>query len=205
MKLAMAIDVSKCIGCKACAVACKSNNNLPNGVWWNRVDMNEGQDAEAAVGTYPDSLSIGFVPTTCQHCDYAPCIAACESGATQKLDDGTVIIDPELCIGCQSCIAACPYQVRTYIENAPEYQTDFALGDADAPAHIEGKTEKCDFCAHRRARNAVPACMELCLARCRVWGDLEDPQSEISKLIAGKETFALMEDEGTSPSTLYIK
>ena len=205
MKLAMAIDVGKCIGCKACVVACKSNNNLPNEVWWSRVDMNEGQDAEAATGTYPDNLSLGFVPTTCQHCDVAPCIEACPSGATQKLENGTVIIDPELCVGAQACIEACPYNVRVFLGSEPEYQTEFPLGDEDAPVHEMGKTGKCDFCAHRLARGAEPACMELCLARCRVWGDLEDPQSAISQFIAGKEVFSLLEGEGTSPSTIYIR
>ncbi|MDR1359064.1 MAG: 4Fe-4S dicluster domain-containing protein [Coriobacteriales bacterium] len=205
MKLAMAIDVSKCIGCKACAVACKSNNNLPNGIWWNRVDMNNGQDSEAATGTYPGDLSLGFVPTACQQCDKPACVEVCPVGATWKETDGIVVIDAEICNGCELCLAACPYNARSFNYEEPEYQTDFPLGDEDAPAHVALTAEKCDLCAHRRARDAEPACMELCLARCRVWGDLEDPQSEISEFIAGKQTFSLLEDRGTYPSTLYIR
>jgi molybdopterin-containing oxidoreductase family iron-sulfur binding subunit len=202
----MAIDITKCIGCRACAVACKSNNNLPNGMWWNRVVTVGGEEVDTASGTYPDDLTLGYTPISCQHCDEPPCVEVCPAEATWKDEEtGIVVIDAEKCIGCKLCIDICPYSARSFNEQVPEYPVEFALGDADAPQHVEKVVEKCTFCANRIKRGAVPACMELCLARCRFWGDLDDPQSEVNQYIAGKETFYLMEEKGTKPSTIYVR
>jgi molybdopterin-containing oxidoreductase family iron-sulfur binding subunit len=139
------------------------------------------------------------------HCDAPACVAVCPASATWKEDNGIVVIDNEKCIGCKSCIAACPYDVRHFIDGEPKFQVDFALGDADAPSHKVNTTEKCTFCSNRLLRGEVPACMELCLGRCRIWGDIDDPASEVNAYIKGKETFKLLEEKGTAPATIYIR
>jgi len=204
MHYAMAIDIKKCIGCRACSIACKSNNNLPNGIWWNRVDTESGEDS-LAVGTYPDNLQLDYTPISCQHCDAPACLSVCPVEAITKRGDGIVIQDNELCIGCQLCIAACPYNARVFNEEEPEYVVDFPLGDWDAPAHKAKTVEKCTFCVNRLDRGEKPACMELCLGRARFWGDLDDPDSEVSQYIAGKTTERLLEDKGTGPSCYYLR
>ena len=114
-----------------------------------------------------------------------------------------MLINSEECIGCKACIAACPYDVRTYMEQ-PEYYLDFSTGDGMEPEHLAGTVSKCNFCYQRIEAGGQPACMELCPGRARYWGDLDDPDSEVSKLLEGRETMRYMEGEGTSPSTIYL-
>jgi molybdopterin-containing oxidoreductase family iron-sulfur binding subunit len=175
-------------------------------MWWNRVDVDGGEEDCMASGTYPNSLKMGYVPVACQHCDVPSCVAVCPTGATAK-DPATGIVtqDVEVCIGCQKCIEACPYGVRSYNAEEPEYVVDFSLGDADAPKHKASVVEKCTFCGNRIARGLEPACMELCLARARFWGDLDDPESAINQYVQGKETYFLLEEEGTAPTTIYVR
>lgn len=201
----MAVDLKYCIACHACSVACKSNNNLPNGVWYNHLSTDGGDYMDTARGTYPNDLHRVTYPITCQHCASPSCVAVCPTGATYQQEDGIVAINADECIGCGSCIQACPYDVRTLIESEPEYVVDFALGDWDAPAHKSGVVEKCTFCANRLARGEKPACMELCPGRARYFGDLDDPESEISKLIASRDYELLFEEEGTEPRCYYLK
>lgn len=204
-RFAMAIDLKNCIACHACAVACKMNNNLPKEVWYNRIVTEGGSYMDTASGTYPNDLHREYWPTTCQHCSNPSCVAVCPTGASSVTEEGIVTIDKELCIGCQSCMDACPYGVRTYIESEPEYVLDFAMGDWDAPVHKKGTVEKCTFCTNRTARGEVPACMDLCLGRARYWGDIDDPDSEISQLIASREYVKLKEESGTEPNCFYLK
>jgi len=212
-------------------MACKSNNNLPDGIWYNRV-ITMGDDPDAALlaagginnvasdsdyatgsgatldiasGTYPDNLAFGYLPATCQHCLLPACASVCPVDAITQEDTGIISTDNELCIGCEECIDACPYKARSFNWEEPTFQTEFPLGDVDAPAHTVATQEKCTFCANRIERGEAPACMELCLGRCRFWGDIDDPASEVSTYIAGKETFSLLAGEGTNPSTLYIR
>ena len=204
-RYAMAIDLSTCIACHACSIACKSNNNLPNGVWYNRVETDGGEYMDTARGTYPNDLHRMHYPISCQHCSKPACVAACPTGATYQRDDGIVATNQEDCIGCDSCITACPYDVRTLLEEEPEYVVDFPLGDWDAPTHVANTVEKCTFCANRLERGEVPACMELCPGRARHWGDMDDPESDISKFLEGKEYERLLEDAGTEPNVYYVK
>lgn len=203
-RYAMAIDIDNCIGCHSCAIACKSNNNLPNDVWWNRIHTVGGSSMDTASGTYPNDLKMYHLPVNCQHCARPECVAVCPTGATVKRDDGIVMQDTEVCIGCGSCIAACPYNVRTLIEEEPQYYVDFQAGDFDAPKHVGGSVEKCVFCAQRIDRGEKPACMEICSGRCRYWGDLDDPESDISIFLKDKEHQLLLPDAKTEPSVYYV-
>ncbi len=201
----MAVDLTRCIGCQACAVACKVSNNLPKDVWWNVVYCDGGEAYDTATGTYGVDNHMMWYPTNCMHCKNAPCVDVCPTGATSKRDDGIVVVDAEQCIGCKSCMSACPYDVRRFVENEPEYYVELAVGDNSAPRHVGMTVGKCDYCSGRVDRGDKPACMELCPGRARYWGDLDDPESEISKAIEGREIEILHEDEGTEPSFFYLK
>ncbi len=201
----MVIDTRRCFGCQTCAVACKSANNLPNNNWWNRVLTEGGENMDCPAGDYEKGYSLTFLPTSCQHCDNPACTRACPVGATSKREDGVVFQDYDKCIGCRMCVAACPYNgVRIFNWEEPEYYLDFALGDKDIPAHQKHVVEKCTFCAHRLAQGKTPACMVLCPARARFWGDLDDPESEVSKLINKRKYKQLLTDRGTNPSVYYL-
>ncbi|WP_139652930.1 4Fe-4S dicluster domain-containing protein [Raoultibacter phocaeensis] len=204
MRYAMAIDVESCAGCHACTVACKSNNNLPNGILYSRVATKGGDYLDTASGTYPTDLTKKHYPIGCQHCSKPACVATCPTGASYQREDGIVAVNTDECIGCGTCITSCPYDVRTLISEEPEYVVDFQLGDWDAPKHVAGTAEKCTFCIHRLERGEKPACMELCLGRARYWGDLDDPESEISKFLEGKTYERLLEDAGTEPNVYYV-
>ena len=204
MRMGMVIDLKKCIGCHSCAVACKLNNNLPDGMWWNRVLTKGGEVMDTASGTYPDKLNLMHIPVNCQHCEDAPCVKACPVGASYKAEDGTVQIDYDKCIGCRMCMAACPYDARSFNWQEPEYPLNHAVGEVDAPNHQGQIVEKCTFCKNRRYRGLEPACMELCLGRARYWGDLDDPESDAAKAMRGRKTMRLLEEKGTKPQVYYL-
>ena len=214
----MAIDLHRCIGCQACAAACKVANNNPKDLSYNivytKTDYNWDTLGTAVVlgatandnagGTFPD-CTMFWLPMQCQHCEDPSCLRVCPTGATQKREDGIVWVDSELCIGCGSCVMACPYEnVRTMIDNDPEYYLDVVVGEYDAPKHEVGVVEKCTFCKNLIDRGEVPACMDLCPGRARYWGDLDDPNSEVSQAIEGREYVKLRESAGTSPNVYYL-
>ena len=203
-RMGMAIDLRTCIGCHACTISCKSNNNLPSGVIYHRVITDGGSYLETARGEYPNNLHRLYYPTGCQHCSSPACVAVCPTGASYQREDGIVAINHDECIGCGSCLSACPYDVRVALEDEPSYVVDFPLGDWDAPAHVQGTVEKCTFCTHRLDRGEKPACMECCPGRARHWGDLDDPESDVSKFIAENTTQRLKEDQGTEPNVFYV-
>lgn len=149
----MVIDLRKCVGCEACTVACKSENGVPLGHFRTTVKTVES-------GTFPKP-KMDFIPTLCNHCETPGCVQVCPTMATFQ-QDGAVLINPVDCIGCQYCIAACPYGARYF--NAET-----------------GVVDKCSYCYHRLEMGEVPACMNTCVARARIFGDLNDPNSEISK------------------------
>lgn len=201
----MAIDLSRCIGCHTCAIACKMANNLPKNVLFNRARTVGGDGMDTASGEY-GANTMSFLPMQCQHCEKPACLDVCPTGATAKDEEtGIVSVDSELCIGCESCIKACPYEgVRTLIKS-PEYYLDVVVGEYDAPPHKGGTVEKCTFCKNLIDRGDVPACMQLCPGRARYWGDLDDPESDVSKAIEGRETMFLNEEAGTKPSVYYLQ
>jgi len=206
MRYGMVIDLRRCIGCYNCAVSCKIGNNLPDDIWWNRVLTVGGGTIDTASGTYPNDLQMSHMPISCQHCENPACVKACPIGATYKREeDGVVMQDYDKCIGCRMCMVSCPYNARSFNWKKPEHYVDHALGDADAPQHQYNVVEKCTFCANRTARGDVPVCMELCPARARFWGDLDDPDSEVSKKLQGRQYIRLMEDKGTGPNVYYLQ
>ena len=173
----MAIDQSRCIGCHACAMACKIANNMPADVVYNRVITVGSDYIDCASGTY-ENPSLEYLPMQCQHCEEPACLQVCPTGATQKdPDTGIVTVDEELCIGCESCIKACPYEgVRTLLPSEPTYYLDMEVGEADAPKHAGGTVEKCTFCANLvvpqwLAARLQPAwcCARVVLAGGEIW------------------------------------
>lgn len=203
-KLAIGINLHRCIGCNTCAVACKMQNNVSDGMLWNRVLTEGCERFDSAEGTYPN-LSRTYLPLACQHCENPACERVCPTGATYKDDKGRVEIDYDKCIGCRMCLAACPYTgVRSFNWEEPAYYADFALGDADAAKHEKHTVEKCIFCTQRVARGEQPACVADCIGRARHFGDLDDPNSEVSKLLGSREYTQLHTEFGTKPSVYYL-
>lgn len=203
-KLGMAINLFRCIGCNTCVNACKMQNSVPMGMHWNRV-LTEGCEVfDGAEGTYPN-LTRTYIPLACQHCENPACLRVCPTGATYKDDKGRVEIDYDKCIGCRMCIAACPYTgVRSFNWEEPKYAIGQDMGDADVPKHQKHTVEKCTMCWHRLAKGKQPACVEVCPARVRYFGDFDDPDSEVSKLIREREYMQLLPEKGTKSSVYYL-
>ena len=204
-RLGIVIDTKRCIACNSCAVACKIENNLPNGVWWNKVLNVGGSNLDSPEGTYPN-LKMSSVTLSCQHCENPACVKVCPVGATYKdPETGVVRQDYDKCIGCRMCMSACPYTgVRSFNWEEPGHHVSFAVGDADVSPHQKHTVEKCTMCWHRLAKGLQPACMEVCIGRARFFGDLNDPDSEVSKLLKSRSHKQLLEDYGTNPSVYYL-
>lgn len=201
MKLAMIIDKRRCYGCNGCTVACKQANATPPGTFYTKVLTEEH-------GRFPKSR-LGYMPLICNHCDNAPCVDVCPTGASKKLADGTVQVTANECIGCMSCMDACPYGARYY--NDPENPLTYWEGQplseyeqARSGEHKPETVDKCTFCAPRRAQGIAPACVETCPAIARIFGDLDDPKSAVSKAYAKYKPSAYKSEEGTKPRVFYI-
>ncbi|MFQ5755096.1 MAG: sulfate reduction electron transfer complex DsrMKJOP subunit DsrO [Acidiferrobacterales bacterium] len=174
----MLIDTRRCIGCHACSVACKAEFDVPLGSTRSWVEYIEK-------GNYPN-VSRNFLPRLCNHCSHPNCVDVCPTGATWKREeDGIVVVDPNICIGCKYCIQACPYDSRFLNP-------------------VTGAADKCDFCLHRVSRGLAPACVETCIGRARIFGDLNDPESEIARMIASNPVSVLRPGMGTEPNVYYI-
>ena len=204
-RLAIAIKLDRCIGCHTCSLSCKMSNNVPDGMLWNRV-LTEGCDViDGAQGTYPN-LSRTYLPLACQHCDNAACQKVCPTGATYKDEKGRIEIDYDKCIGCRMCMAACPYNARVFNWNEPTRTGNASYGDRDVPTRGKGIMEKCTLCKERIDRGEeVPMCVECCPAAARIYGDLDDPTSEIAQLHAMGKVRILLEERGTRPSVFYVQ
>ena len=176
-RYAMVIDLRRCVGCHACSVACKAEFNVPLGVWRSWVKQIER-------GKLPNTQR-HFLPRLCNHCCNPACVEACPTKASYQRDDGVVLIREERCIGCRICIAACPYDARFL--------------------HPETKTaSKCTFCVHRVDQGVVPSCVNTCQGKARIFGDLNDPTSEVARLVAREAVQVLKPELGTEPRVFYI-
>ena len=164
-----------------------------------------GDEVDTPAGIFPE-VSMRYVTVSCQHCDNPACVKVCPVGATYKdPETGVVRQDYDKCIGCRMCMSACPYTgVRSFNWEEPKHVVGHALGDADVPAHQKHVVEKCTMCWHRLAKGLQPACVEVCPARVRYFGDLNDPDSEVSQLIREREYKQLLSSEGTNPSVYYL-
>ena len=201
-KLGIAINKTRCIGCQTCAHACKMQNNVPSGMRWNRV-LTEGCDVEdGALGQFPN-LSRGYLPVACQHCENPACQRVCPTGATYKDDKGRVEVDYDKCIGCRMCMAACPYNARVFNWNEPSRDPDFNYGDKDVPVRGKGVVEKCTMCKERTDRGDEPMCVVCCPTKARIWGDVDDPASDVARIIREQRTHVLLEEQGTRPQVHY--
>ena len=193
----MTIDLARCVGCYSCAMACKAENTTSSGVWWNKVlSIEEGE--------YPKPTSA----IACMHCDNAPCVAVCPVGATYRRADGIVIQDKDKCIGCQRCIAACPYGARSFLDTYRSYYPDQGPSPQErfgAALHKAGTVEKCGFCAHLVDAGQEPACVQACPASARAFGDLDDRNSVVAKAIAVRKGEQLQADKGTRPKVYYLR
>jgi Fe-S-cluster-containing dehydrogenase component len=213
MRRGMVIDLTKCVGCYGCVIACKQEHFLPPGIFWNRILISE-------TGDYP-TVTKQMYPVQCNHCKEAICVKVCPTGATQQREDGVVWIDQNKCVGCRYCLISCPYQVRVFYSNHQEYfpgqgLTPFEEIGKRLYPHQTGVVLKCNFCLERIDsgikkglrpgvdREATTACVNACPTKARVFGDLDDPNSEISLLIREKRAVQLHPEYGTDPSVYYI-
>ncbi len=199
MRLGLAIDLDTCVGCNACAVACKQWNTSgttgplsdynpfgrdPSGVWFNRIRNYE-------VGTYPHNKTVHF-PMSCMHCEDADCVTVCPTGASYKRpEDGIVLVDQDKCMGCNYCAWACPYGARELDRE-------------------DGVMKKCTLCIDRiydenlPVAERQPACVMTCPTHARFFGDYDDPDSEVSRLTRERGGQALMPELGYKPTNMYL-
>ena len=176
-RFGMAIDTVRCVGCMDCVVACKTENQVPEG-------FNRDWLAYDVTGTFP-SPQMEIRSERCNHCDAPPCVYCCPTGASHVHDvGGVVLVDADKCIGCKGCIAACPYGARFI--------------------HPDGYPDKCTFCIHRVEQGLDPACVAVCPTHCMHFGDLDDPNSDVSTLLASRNHHVLMPDAGTKPRIFYL-
>lgn len=219
----MVIDLEKCSGCQACAVACAAENNAPPG---NARQAAAGrlmrwlQILPEMEGEYP-YLKSGIHPMMCQQCTHPPCTYVCPVSATYSNPQGVVAQIYWRCIGCRYCVNACPYTMKWFNWKQPEWPGRLADGtNPDVELRDKGVTEKCCFCHHRLQRakeqarmekrplrpdDYVPACAEACPTGAIVFGDLDDPESELSRLARSPRALRYLEELGTEPKVVYLK
>jgi Fe-S-cluster-containing dehydrogenase component len=174
----MVIDTRQCVGCMDCVVACKTENDVPDGYCRDWIN-------QRLEGTMPD-LRLTITSERCNHCDEPPCVTCCPTGASHVHDyGGVVLVRQEQCIGCKACLASCPYGARFI--------------------HPDGYADKCTFCIHRVEKGELPACVAVCPTHAMHFGDLDDPQSPVSRLLASRRHFVLKPDAGTKPRIFYLE
>ena len=219
----MTIDLDRCTGCEACVTACQAENNIPivgerglaqgREMQWLRIER-------YWEGEYPD-IKLGFIPMLCQHCDAAPCETVCPVSATYHNQDGLNAQVYNRCIGTRSCAVYCPYEVRYF--NYNNHHWDAPLDEQlnpDVSVREKGVMEKCTFCIQRirQAKDTAkdeerrvgdgdvqPACVQTCPAEALVFGDRNDPQSQVSQSMNDPRAYHVLEEVNTAPSVVYLK
>ncbi len=205
---AMVIDLSKCVGCDYCVYACQATNDTRDDMRWN-----------IRVEDITETGELFHLTRPCLHCRHAPCVEVCPVAATYHREDGLVMMDYDICIGCRYCQTACPYGARVFNWTDREADANTRAPDwgrPEVPRRPRGVVEKCTFCVHRIDAGlangkmpgvdpeATPACVNICPVQARFFGDLNDPNSAVSQIIATTPTLRLSEDLGTDPSVYYI-
>jgi molybdopterin-containing oxidoreductase family iron-sulfur binding subunit len=197
----LAIDLSRCTGCYACIVACKSENSTLPGVSWIRIDEQEQ-------GEFP-KVSRSYVPMLCMQCGEMPCAQVCAAGAIAQGDGGIVFIDEDRCIcgDVKPCIAACPFDVLVNNQGKRSYFRDYLTPhEAEAyEAHRNAVVEKCHLCHHRVSAGLLPACVQACPTQAMIFGDLDDKQSELNRLLSTGEAKPLKDNLKVDPSVFYLR
>ena len=180
-RLGLVIDQERCIGCEACTVACKIENNSTS--HWIQVETLNVAQKDTPSGKFPD-LKMEWLPRLCNHCSNPPCVGVCPNEALIKREDGPVILIEENCNGCQACLNACPYNVIQFNEQ-------------------NNIIEKCHLCVHRIDKGLDPFCVICCEGQAIYFGDFNNPDSEVSQIVKNRETFKLKPEAGTEPSVFY--
>jgi phenylacetyl-CoA:acceptor oxidoreductase subunit 1 len=214
MRWGMAIELKRCIGCYECVLACKAEHFLPPEIFWNRVLIGES-------GKYPTVTKLIY-SVRCNHCADPACVKVCPTGATQQREDGIVWVDEDKCVGCRYCIVVCPYQMRSMYDNGnSEYFPGQGLTEHEKIGrtlypHTPGVVQKCVFCKERIDSgmaqgltpgvdpDATPACVISCPTKAIHFGDLDDPNSEINRIIKEKYGHPFHPEFDTDPSIYYI-
>ena len=176
-RYAMTVDERLCVTCNACVIACKSENQVPDGAarCWTVQEEH---------GTFP-LLALTTRSERCNHCERAPCVSACPTGASHYETGGFVEVAPEKCVGCKACILACPYEAR-YL-------------------HPDGYVDKCSFCLHRVGNGQDPACVTVCPTTALAFGDLDDPRSLVHRQLQARSSKVLKPEEDTRPKLFFLR
>jgi len=206
---AMIVDISKCReDCTDCIDACHITHSVPD--FGNPKDEVKWIWLEEYEHAFPgrhheymaEKLEHKQFPVLCNHCDNPPCVRVCPVQATFKREDGVVMMDFHRCIGCRCCMAACPYGSRSF--NWFDPRAHISQPNPDFPTRTRGVAEKCNFCAERLAEGLAPACVEACKEKALIFGDLEDPHSEVREVLREKYTIRRKPELGTRPQVYYI-
>lgn len=215
----MVIDLDRCTACQACTVACMVENNVP---FVGQEESNRGRLMQwqrvlsTTDSAYPRPRA-RFLPRPCMHCEDPPCVQVCPVGATFKREDGIVLVNYDRCIGCRYCMVACPYGVRTFNWFRPRFE-DAHRNYLNPSVRVRprGVVEKCTFCVQRTDRalaegrpvgtpdGVATACAQTCTGGAIHFGDLDDPDSEVSRLARDRRAFRLLEEVGTHPQVYYL-
>ncbi|HIK60452.1 MAG TPA: 4Fe-4S dicluster domain-containing protein [Planctomycetes bacterium] len=213
VKFGYAINLSVCNGNGKCVEACHRENNHDrdtNQSYIRVLEMERGSiDMEKGNTTYNHAVPAKdkyYLPVQCQQCDNPPCVSVCPTEATWKETDGIVVVDYNWCIGCRYCEAACPYHARRFNwkeSTLPSDEINEEQGLLSNRPRPVGVVEKCHFCLHKTRKGEIPACAEACPTGARVFGNLNDPESDLRWILANKRCFVLKEELGTKPSFFY--
>lgn len=176
-RYAMTVDTKRCVGCQACVLACKAENNLPSDGFRDWI-------VTQTKGRFPH-LTQRIFSERCNHCQYPPCVSCCPTGASHVNRGGTVLVTHEKCTGCKACIAACPYEAR-YVHSS------------------EGYVDKCTFCYHRVRQGQLPACVEICPTKALSFGDVDNPHSSVSAHLRSREVMTLQPERGLKPNVFFL-